>query len=225
MVKQFLGTFSLTDLTEQTIEGLYLTNTTYAYNSMRDGDSFAKKFGGDTGDDPDFFKLDIQGYKNGELTENLVAFYLADFRFENNAEDYIVDTWEWVDLTALGPVDSLFFTLSASDIGGYGINTPLFFCMDDLTINIVSVFDTPKPLTTMNVFPNPTSSSSTIDLQSFDNQLVTIEIFHLNGQLISTFQTTNSHMETIDLSNLNSGNYLLKAFSNEQIAVQRIAKY
>lgn len=36
-----------------TFQGFYVTNTTYAYNSMRDGDMFAKKFGGVTGDDPD----------------------------------------------------------------------------------------------------------------------------------------------------------------------------
>src|SRR3989344_4649593 len=34
--------------------GFFVTNSTYAYNSMRDGDAFAKKFGGTTGDDPDW---------------------------------------------------------------------------------------------------------------------------------------------------------------------------
>jgi hypothetical protein len=38
-------------------QGVYVTNTTYAYNSMRDGDMFAKKFGGPTGNDPDWYKL------------------------------------------------------------------------------------------------------------------------------------------------------------------------
>ena len=38
------------------MDGLYLTNTTYAHNSMRDGDDFAKKFGGVDGTDPDFFQ-------------------------------------------------------------------------------------------------------------------------------------------------------------------------
>ena len=55
--------------------------------------TFAKKFGGTTGNDPDFFKVTVKGYKGGVLTTDSVPFYLADFRFANNALDYIVDSW------------------------------------------------------------------------------------------------------------------------------------
>ena len=40
---------------------LSVTNTTYAALSMLLGDSFAKKFGGDSGNDPDYFILRIEG--------------------------------------------------------------------------------------------------------------------------------------------------------------------
>jgi len=50
--------FQLTEVSAgKTINGLYISNTTYTALSMRNGDSFAKKFGGETGDDPDFFLL------------------------------------------------------------------------------------------------------------------------------------------------------------------------
>jgi len=214
----------LSDLTVNPIEGLYITNTTYAYNSMRDGDDFAKKFGGDSGDDPDFFKLVIQGYTNGELTADSVEFFLADFRFSDNSEDYLVDTWEWVALSDLGAVDSLEFRLSSSDNGVYGMNTPAFFCMDNLTMNLVSVFEKPQFLTAINVFPNPTNQELTIDLQSFDNELVTLEIFNLNGQLIRVFESSYSDFETINLADLNNGNYLLKVTAKDKVAVERITK-
>lgn len=37
------------------LHSFYVNNTTYAYKSMKNGDAFAKKFGGISGDDPDFF--------------------------------------------------------------------------------------------------------------------------------------------------------------------------
>jgi hypothetical protein len=115
-----------------TISGAYFTNTTYAYLSMRDGDSVAKKFGGDTGDDPDYFKLIIKGIDELGNYTGTVDFYLADFRFADNSLDYIVDEWTWVDLTGLGDVIGLEFSLDSSDAGDWGINTPMYFAMDNL---------------------------------------------------------------------------------------------
>lgn len=117
---------------DTTISGAYFTNTTYAYLSMRHGDGFAKKFGGTSGDDPDWFKLIIKGIDTGGDYTGTVEFYLADFRFQNNTEDYIVDDWTWVDLTGLGNVIGLEFSLASSDVGDYGMNTPTYFAMDNL---------------------------------------------------------------------------------------------
>jgi hypothetical protein len=118
---------------DTTISGAYFTNNAYAYWSMTNGDSFAKKFGGTSGDDPDWFKLNIKGIDAaGEYTSNTVDFYLADYRFEDNSQDYIIDDWTWVDLTSLGDVIGLEFSLSSSDTGAYGMNTPAYFAMDNL---------------------------------------------------------------------------------------------
>ncbi|MFW5893957.1 MAG: DUF4465 domain-containing protein [Verrucomicrobiota bacterium] len=111
--------------------GFDVTNTTYAHNSMRDGDFFAKQFGGASGDDADFFRLSVEGFLSGSST-GTVDFYLADYRFSNNADDYIVDSWEFVDLTSLGVVDELTFDLSSSDVGDLGMNTPDYFAIDNI---------------------------------------------------------------------------------------------
>jgi hypothetical protein len=115
-----------------TISGLYITNTTYAYLSMLNGDSFAKKFGGESGDDPDYFKVIIKGVDEEAAYTGTVEFYLADFRFEDNNQDYIVDAWTWVDLTSLGNVVGLEFSIDSSDAGAYGINTPAYFAFDNI---------------------------------------------------------------------------------------------
>ena len=61
-----------------------------------------------------------------------VDFYLADYRFADNSKDYIVENWEYVDLSSLGVVKSLEFSLNSSDAGVFGMNTPAYFAMDDL---------------------------------------------------------------------------------------------
>lgn len=117
------------------ILGAWITNTTYAALSMLHGDpppnAFAKKFGGVSGDDPDWFKLTITG-ENSQGVTGVVDFYLADYRFANNGLDYIVDDWTWVDLTSLGNASRLTFGLSSSDNGQFGMNTPAQFAIDDI---------------------------------------------------------------------------------------------
>lgn len=113
----------------QTVSGMYVTNNTYATTSMENGDSYAKKFAQD-----DWFKLTINGYQkdasNNEVKTGSVDFYLADFRTEGN--HYIVKDWTWCDLTTLGEVDAIGFELSSSDTGTWGMNTPAYFCFDEL---------------------------------------------------------------------------------------------
>ena len=119
------------------VDGLYVANSSYAYYSMLLGDVFAKKFGGQTGDDPDFFLLTIIGKDADGVVTGTVEFYLADYRFEDNSKDYIVDTWQYVDVTSLGAVTSLEFALSSSDVGDWGMNTPASCVIDTVVYKLV----------------------------------------------------------------------------------------
>lgn len=114
------------------ISGLYATNTTYAYLSMKEGDSFAKKFGGEDGTDPDWFSMDIRGVNAEGGKTDPVRFYLADFQSDDSEKDYILNSWKWVDLSSLGKVTALEFKLNSSDVGSYGMNTPAYFALDNL---------------------------------------------------------------------------------------------
>lgn len=109
----------------EVISGFYVTNTAYACTSILRGDNIAKRFG--TGD---WFKLTVVGYDVNEEETGRVDFYLADFRDVTNA--YIINTWRWVDLTSLGKVKRLGFEMSSSDNGVFGMNTPAYFCLDNL---------------------------------------------------------------------------------------------
>jgi len=123
---------------EQQFESLEVTNTTFTALSMLNGDGFAKQFGGETGDDPDFFKLLIEGFNTGGDSVGLIEFFLADYRFENNALDFIVDEWTSVDLTPLAGATELSLYFESSDVGKFGINTPTYAAFDNIVV-------TPEP--------------------------------------------------------------------------------
>ena len=110
-----------------------ITNTTYAAISMRDGDAFGKQFGGDSGNDEDFFKIDIEGFDAGGNPTGSQEFYLADYRFADNSFDYIITDWTTIDVSQLN-AQRLEFRFSGSDVGQFGLNTPAYFAADNFRI-------------------------------------------------------------------------------------------
>ena len=123
-------------------QSIQITNNAYAYHSMKNGDAIAKKFGGLDGNDEDYFKVTITGLDSVNNETGTVEVYLADFRFDDNNEDYILDSWEKVDLTSLGTVSKLAFSLESSDVGDWGMNTPAYFAFDELIVQPVETEET-----------------------------------------------------------------------------------
>lgn len=209
--------------TQKTISGFYACNNTYAYLSMLNGDgALAKKFGGASGNDPDWFKLQIKGYRNGNMIDTVNCF-LADFRFVNNTQDYILKTWKWVDLSVLGNVDSLSFGLTSSDNGAYGINTPAYFCMDNfngvnpyLSVNDLNISDVQ-----ISIYPNPFAESIRINCNSKNDK--TLVIYDLNAKEVCRKKIVNQEY-TIDLSDLTSGVYFVKVSGSDFNHYQKIIK-
>lgn len=104
-----------------------LANCTHTALAIKYGYEYAKKFGGRSGDDPDWLKVTITGIGLVDQITGQIDYFLADFRFDDNEKDYIKGNWNYVDLTSLGIVKRLEFEISSSDAG-----TPLYFCMDNL---------------------------------------------------------------------------------------------
>lgn len=117
---------------EFTIQSIDLCNSTYAALSMKNGDSYCKKFGGMSGADPDWFKVTINGYNTNGVKVSSMDVYLADFRSNDSSKDYILTKWTTFDLTSLGKVNKLSFIFSSTDNGAYGVNTPTYLCLDNI---------------------------------------------------------------------------------------------
>ena len=120
-----------TDGQLHTVTGCYVTNNLWTYQDILQGGYGELPYGGTTGNDPDWFKVTATGKNASGQTVGTLDFYLADYRFANNEEDYVLNTWEWFDLSPLGNVAAISFSLSSSRGSGYNMITPAYFCMDN----------------------------------------------------------------------------------------------
>lgn len=124
---------------EYVVKSVSICNSSYAALTMKNGDpSFAKKFGGATGNDKDWFKMTVIGFNAVGDSVKSVDFYLADYRSDDNMKDYIVNKWTTVDLSSLGKINKLTFRLTSSDTGAWGMNTPAYVCVDDIRYEVVT---------------------------------------------------------------------------------------
>ena len=201
------------------LEGFYISNNTYAYYSMRDGDAFAKRFGGESGNDPDFFKVTIFKYIDGAVSTDSVEFFLADYRTNDK---FIRRNWDWVNLSPLGEADSLLMVLASSDVGEFGINTPLYFCMDDLTTRPLSTSArSPFAQSDLRAYPNPVREQLQLTWNGATTGMV--QLFDLNGKLLLQKALTGN-ATTIDLHALPAGVYVLRGTVGRENFAQRIVK-
>ncbi len=185
--------------------GLYVTNTTYAYYSLRDGDAFAKKFGGESGKDPDFFLLTIKKYSGGAISDDSINVYLADYRSSDPSKDYILDDWTYVDLTFLAEVDSLVLRLSSSDNGLFGMNTPAYIAIDQVsTDNLLSASDLDKSVISMTISPNPVRESLYIHMPEKGNCAIT----SIYGSIVWS-ETLEAGRHEVRVSDFPSGIYFV----------------
>jgi hypothetical protein len=114
------------------ITNIAISNSTYAYYTMKNGNAFAKKFGGPSGNDPDYFALFFSVVDSKGKRMNFNALALANYTFSDNTLDYISKEWEYYDLSSVGAIKYLIFNFASSDTSTYGINTPTYVCIDNI---------------------------------------------------------------------------------------------
>jgi hypothetical protein len=121
-----------------TVSGFRIANTTYAAETMRNGD----QYGFSTPLPPGGWFATTAIGRLGATTTGSATFYLADLR--GASPPGILASWEWFDLSSLGTVDRIEFEFTGSDTGPFGLNTPRYFALDNLTVTAV-----PEPTVTV----------------------------------------------------------------------------
>lgn len=112
-----------------------LVNTTYTALTIRDGDP--NNFSPGEYEAGDYLSVTFTG--NSALdgtgtTTGTATFFLADFR---GGSTLIVDQWTDFSLAALGAARSIVIDFDSSDVGPWGINTPTYVALDNLTLAAV----------------------------------------------------------------------------------------
>lgn len=116
---------------EAVIDHMWVTNSTYTALAMMNGYFVATKF---SYEKKSYLKLTATGYKADGTETQTAEVYLADFRTETSGG--IVTEWIKFDLSSLGSVNKIVFNIESSDVGEYGLNTPAYFCMDDVAVRV-----------------------------------------------------------------------------------------
>jgi len=186
-----IGAKILNNSAGKLVTGLSITNATITYNHIVDNYDTANGL---------YFKIVIKGYLNEVASSDSVIYTLADFSVN---PPILNDDWEFVDLTSLGNVDSLTFDLlSNDDEGGFGINTPTYFGIDNIITgeertNITDLAQSGL----FSIYPNPAHQILNVDSE----EKVNLKITNLLGQELLYKNNT----QFIDIQDLPTGIYLL----------------
>lgn len=115
----------MSDGTARQVESLQITNTAYVLQSLMNGDSYSAPMAADG-----YFKVTATGYLGDEVT-GTSDFYLAH-------AGVFITTWTSWDLSKLGTVDKLVFSVSGSQdlYGEYGFNAPTYFAIDNVAVRV-----------------------------------------------------------------------------------------
>ncbi len=120
--------------------GVYICNHPWPYYGNINGDGFASAFS----KEGDHFALVAHGLNElGEPTGTSASLQLASYHDNKLIQS---SDWQYFDLTSLGTVSGLYFTMETSDIDQlYGANTAAYFCLDKLSVLSFSKETEPLP--------------------------------------------------------------------------------
>lgn len=118
--------FTINDPDKYSIKGTWITNSTWAYIGMTEGDGYATPFKKDS-----WYKVTATGYNQNKEEIGKVEILLAKYKSDN---DLPIKDWVWFDLTPLKDAVKIEFMSDSSDSDEYGPKTAQYFCLDGITL-------------------------------------------------------------------------------------------
>ena len=100
---------------------VYVQNTAYTYYTMVSGNNFSAPLPADG-----YLRLTAHGV-HADDSEATASIYLAQ-------DGEYLTSWTLMDLSGLGDIKELYFTMDGSDSGQWGLNTPSYFALDCLSV-------------------------------------------------------------------------------------------
>ena len=115
-------TLEFADGKARTVKGCYVNSTCYILNVMRNGNTFSPALG-----DGDEIKIHDTGYDAAGAETGTVSLLFA-------TKDRMITSWTAWDLSSLGAVVKVRFSISGGPSTAYGMTTPTYYAIDDVTV-------------------------------------------------------------------------------------------
>lgn len=145
---------SFNDNVARKCKGIYVAAHPWPFHSYFHGDGFGRAF-----KEGDYHKIIVHALdENGVELNTTIDIILA--KYEDGMLS-VVKNWKYVDLTSLGKVSKIYFTMETTDTNQWGPCTASYFCIDKF-----SVYE-------------PSNNSSVESLMTDNN--TSVEYFNLQG--------------------------------------------
>ncbi len=112
------------DSTARTVDHLYISTTTYLATVCEYGNDYSEALGADS-----YYKVIASGLDASGSVIATSDFYLAK-------DGAVVDGWNKWDLSSLGAISSLEFSIESDVANDWGISLPTYFAIDDVAVVI-----------------------------------------------------------------------------------------
>ncbi len=110
---------TLTLATPHVVRSMDVSPTTYQLGSTKFGDGYAASLA-----------------ESGNLTITITADNEKTLEIDLARDGSILETWKTFDLSSLGEVKSLTFTMDGSDKSSYGVKHPKYFAIDNVVVEL-----------------------------------------------------------------------------------------
>lgn len=129
------ASFKFNDGAECIIENMEVCPTAYIYGVITEGNPFGNHPGKHFREVGGWFKVRAIGYDALGNEVGSVEKYLCDYRNSSTIID-IAQTWQSWTLSGLGKVNKVVFDFDGSDVGDYGLNTPSYLAIDNISVRL-----------------------------------------------------------------------------------------
>lgn len=90
-------------------------------------------------------------------------------------------------------------------------------------INLLTTINPSKNDLEISIYPNPTSNTLLIDLKK-TSEFETIKFFNITGELVKTQMLKSDNLNSIDISQLEEGTYVIELYSSDNKIHKKIIK-
>lgn len=114
--------------------------------------------------------------------------------------------------------------VSVSEHGAADVDPVTHWYIDGIQLEITGANTLALVNTSVNVYPNPATDLVNVDINSRENGMFTINVYNTVGSLVLSQQAEGNSTETLDVTNLPAGLYMMEVSGENGKTVRKLIK-